>query len=236
MHTWGSYHEKKDNDRAWRAPYHDWKLPDPKPTLNSEPAYELLPINYDWENASHGFFDDFDVRQIAYWSVFSGTCGHTYGCHPVWQMYKRKNSNPPLTLTTYEEWDEALDAPGARQMKYLKNLMLSRPFFSRKPDTVLIADNPYDPVGHLVATSGDGFSMIYIPTGKVVKIKLAMLPFEEIRAWWYNPRTGEAIEASILPNLKNTFEFDPPGVTSRENDWVLVLDDPKKDFEAPGTL
>lgn len=234
MHTWGSYHEQRDNERAYFEAYEDWNLPNPKPTLNSEPAYELLPINYDWKNASHGYFDDFDARQVAYWSAFSGTAGHTYGCHPVWQMYKKENPHPPLTDTVRKEWHEALDEDGAFQMQYLKNLIISRPFLSRVPNEKLFAENPYDPTGRLVACSGDGYAMIYIPTGKEVLIDSEQLPSDQVNCWWYNPRTGKSEFAGKMA-AQGIMSFDPPGETARGNDWVLVMDDPGKNFEKSGT-
>jgi len=235
MHTWGSYHEKHDNERAFFEPAVDWNLPEPKPTLNSEPAYELLPINYDWKNVSHGRFDDFDVRQIAYWSVFAGACGHTYGCHPVWQMYKKENPHPPLTDTAGKEWHQALDEPGAHQMTWLKKLMLSRPFFERIPDQTILLENPHDPTGHLQACRGSDYLMIYIPTGKPVQINTGKLTATQLAVWWYNPRTGEAQSAGKMAN-KASMTFDPPGETSRGNDWVLVIDDASKNFPAPGMV
>ncbi len=236
MYTWGSYHEKHDNERAYDMAHNDWILPDPRPTLNSEPAYELSPVNYDSENAAYGWFDDFDVRQVAYWSVFSGTCGHTYGCGLVWQMYKMKNAHLPLTKLNEKEWKDALDEPGAFQMKYLKDLILSRPFESRKPDQALMAGNVYDPVGHLVACSGKDYALIYIPTGKPVSVRMAELNPEmvNIRAWWYNPRNGEASLIRDFRNNRETMNFDPPGNTSRGNDWVLVLDNADARFKIPG--
>ncbi|MDX2432970.1 MAG: glycoside hydrolase family 140 protein [Bacteroides sp.] len=223
MHTWGSYHEKRDNERAYYEAQDDWKLSDPKPTLNSEPAYELLPVNYDWAEVSQGRFDDFDVRQQAYWSVFAGCCGHTYGCNPVWQMYKAENPDPPLTLQNTIEWEEALDEPGAFHMGYLKHLMLSRDFATRKPDQSILAENPHDPTGHLQACSGYGYSLVYIPTGKVVKIHLDRIPASELSCSWFNPRKGTFQEIDPLKGGAIA-EFDPPGEEERGNDWVLVID------------
>ena len=54
-----------------------------------------------------------DVRRPLYWDLFSGACGHTYGHHSVWQMWKpdRPPINDPLM-----PWTEAIDEPGAKQM------------------------------------------------------------------------------------------------------------------------
>ncbi len=236
MYTWGSYHEKHDNERAYDMAYNDWILPDPKPTLNSEPAYELSPVNYDSEHAASGWFDEFDVRQVAWWSVLSGTCGHTYGCGPVWQMYKEKNPHPQLTKLNPKEWKDALDEPGAFQMQYIANLILSRPFESRKPAQDILAENVYDPTGRLTASTGTGYALVYIPTGKPVSIETSRLEggMQKIRAWWYNPRNGQSTLIGEFKNTGGILSFDPPGETARGNDWVLVLDDAFLTFSIPG--
>ena len=235
MHTWGSYHEKHDNERAYYMPYCDWILPNPKPTLNSEPAYELSAVNYDWKNAASGYFDDFDVRQVAYWSVFSGTCGHTYGCDSVWQMYKKENSNPQLTNLVQKQWFEELDEKGAFQMVYLKNLILSRDPLSRIPNNGLLAENPHDPTGRLVACSGNGYALVYIPTGKKIYIDLAKFPPKSVKPSWFNPRNGEITPMPPFENTGKVREFDPPGEEKRANDYVLILDDAAKNYLAPGS-
>ncbi|RPI45474.1 MAG: DUF4038 domain-containing protein [Bacteroidetes bacterium] len=223
MHTWGSYHEKKDNERAFFEAQDDWDLPDPKPTLNSEPPYELHPVNYNHSDPDPERFDDFDVRQQAYWSVFAGTCGHTYGCHPVWQMYRKENPHPPLTLYTTGEWHEALDEPGAVQVGYLKKLILSRDFNSRRPDQSILAENTHDPAGHLQACSGKDFWMVYIPTGKEVKLYLGRTGKERVAFSWFDPRNG-TFSGSREVAAEEVTSFDPPGEPARGNDWVLVVD------------
>ena len=59
---------------------------------------------------------DAHVRQRAYWDVFSGAFGHTYGDHSVWQMYapQRKPVNGPLLY-----WNEAIHRPGAAEMQWV---------------------------------------------------------------------------------------------------------------------
>ncbi len=226
MHTWGSYHMDRNNERPCDAPGYDLRLPNRKPTLNSEPCYELLPVGYDWKEAAQGRFDDFDVRQAACWSVFAGACGHTYGCHPVWQMRKKENPFPPLTLTTEKEWHEALDEPGAFQMGYLKQLIESFSFTTMVPNQRLIAKNLYDPEGgYLVACQGKDFSLIYIPTGKNLEVDLDYIHYDRIEIQWFNPRTGETHADKIIQNNRKILGLDPPGEKARGNDWVLILKD-----------
>jgi len=223
MHTWGSYHEKKNNERAYLIAWNEWNNKNVKPFVNSEPAYENLPINYDWENVSYGRFNAFDVRQIAYWSVFAGAAGHTYGAHEVWIMHKHENQFLPLTSKLENEWKDALEYEGAYQMKHLKNLFLSYPFFNRKPDLEVIANNPNDPPGKIVATSGEDHLFVYTPTGKEIHIDKTKIGVKNFKAKWYDTETGKFSE-TIFSSNEDILIFDPPGNEEIGNDWVLVLD------------
>ena len=235
FHSWGSYHEKKDNPRAYSQAGNDWNLKSPKPTLNSEPAYEELPVNYAWENAENGYFDDYDVRQHAYWSVFSGTCGHTYGAHPVWQFNKEDLKFEPYAKTTKSTWEQALYFAGATQMDYLQKLILSRPFEERIPAQEIIVDNSDEPGKYMTATRGKDYAMVYLPTGDKVKVNLEMFTSSKLKTWWFHPATGKAFDNGTI-DKKPGEVFDAPGDSERGNDWVLVIDDATKEFVAPGRI
>jgi hypothetical protein len=222
MHTWGSYHERKSNERAYLTAWHEWDNKNHKPFVNSEPAYEQLPINYDWANISYGRFDASDMRQVAYWSVFAGAAGHTYGGHEVWQMYKKDNPYPPLTTHNQVEWDEAMEYEGANQIQHLKALMEFYDFFSRKPDLDVIAVNPNDPSGKLVATRGNNYIMVYAPTGKNIYLNKLKVNFNTFKAYWFNPQDGKTSTADHK-STTDTYEFNPPGEPLVGNDWVLIL-------------
>lgn len=232
FHMWGSYHGEYDNTRAYKAVAVDWELPDHKPTINGEPAYEDHPVNYNQE-AALGYFDEKDVRQAAYWSVFAGACGHTYGAHPIWQFYK-ESVGKKYTYTRHY-WYEVVDLPGAFQMTHLRNLMESRPMLSRVPDQSLLAQEADTGMHHQQATRGEGYAFVYLPTGKPVQVQLNKLPGANLQAWWFNPRNGEAKQVGKFKN-QGTREFDPPGETVKGNDWVLVLDEVSRKFSKPGIV
>ena len=222
---WGSYHADFYAARAYTEVEHDWNLPAAKPTLNSEPAYEDHAVNW---LPNNGYFTPYDIRQIAYWSVFAGACGHTYGAHPVWQFYD-KNREPISYARTI--WKNAIDFDGAQQMTYLKHLMLSRPMINLKPDQSLIAGGQADGSGHIQAIRGERHAFIYIPTGAVTIVRMGKISGEKVTAQWFNPRTGMFINIGDFPN-QGVQSFDPPGLskqlawlqTGRGCDWVLVLD------------
>ncbi|MCF8225946.1 MAG: glycoside hydrolase family 140 protein [Bacteroidales bacterium] len=223
MHTWGSYHGERNFERAFYQGWDEWNRKNHKPFVNSEPAYENIPVNYDYKNISMGRFDAFDVRQIAYWSVFAGAAGHTYGAHEVFQMYKEENPFLPMTSSCSVEWDQALLFEGAGQMIHLKNLIMEFDFFSRHPHQSLLAKNIHDPPGRLVACSGKNYSLVYIPTGKNIELNANELSGEKPVYEWYNPRTGCRQEAAF--NVAEGLVYlDPPGEEKRGNDWVLIIE------------
>jgi hypothetical protein len=45
---------------------------------------------------------------------------------------------------------------------------------------------------------------------------------EQVRAYWYNPRTGKGQVIGKFEN-KGVVEFNPPGEKKDGNDWVLIL-------------
>ena len=127
-----SGHGRSDqpNYRTTRAGY----LLDPvKPVLDGEPRYEDIPVGFD---RNMGWFDAFDVRQAAYWSMLAGAFGHTYGNNNIWQMWAPER-NPILSART--PWYEALDHAGATHMGYMRRLFASRPFLDLVPDQAVLA-------------------------------------------------------------------------------------------------
>jgi len=214
----------------------DYDRTPPKPVIDGEPIYEDHPVSFDAKKFGHSTASD--VRRPLYWDLFSGACGHTYGHHSVWQMWttNREPINNPLM-----PWPEAVEQPGAGQMHFAKALLLSRPFLTRIPDdTVLVSDRvPTSVPGagryRFVATrdSQGSFAMVYAPTGRKFKVRMEVIQGPQVKAWWFNPRNGQAVAAGEFANTGER-EFTPPH-PDEGLDWVLVLDDASKKFPPPGS-
>jgi hypothetical protein len=212
-----SGHRTKDmHNYDWVAS--DYGLDPVKPTFDGEPAYEDHAVNWDPKN---GWFDDSDVRRGAYWALFAGAHGHTYGCHPIWQMMDK--GREPITGARHM-WHEVLDLPGAFQMTHVRALMESRPMLERFPDQSLIAVSPGTGRDHVRAARGNAYAFVYVPTGKPVAVQLGKLSGDKVKTSWFDPRTGEFQKIGIFPN-EGIREFTPPGQPGIGNDWILVLDD-----------
>ncbi len=209
-----------------------------KPVLDGEPRYEDHPI--DWKS-DKGWFDDWDVRQAAYWSMLSGACGHTYGDHNIWQMWQP--GRKPISAAR-TPWRDALRHPGSAQMGLMRRLFESRPWQTLAPDqSLIVGDNPEGPDHYRAARASDGaFAFIYTPTGRTLKIRVDKLQAEHVVPWWFDPRNGQFTAMPTVTVKKaegggrqeSVIEFDPPGEPGRGNDWVLVLDSAAKSFGPPG--
>lgn len=58
-----------------------WAYKPTKPVIDDEPIYEGIPKGL--HNPNEGIWQACDVRRYAYWSVFAGSCGHTYGHNAI---------------------------------------------------------------------------------------------------------------------------------------------------------
>jgi len=226
MHQTG--HGLSQTVKPWARIERDYQRTPAKPVLDGEPLYEDHPLQFRARDFGYSF--DAHIRQRAWWSVFAGSFGHTYGNHSVWQMYApgRKPVNGPLFY-----WNEAIHRPGAAQMRHLRALIESRPVLDRVPDDALIPQ-PLDDADRITATRGKDYLFVYSAQGRKFSVNLGQISGAQLKAWWFNPRTGTAaaaIEGSI--DNKGARECTPPS-EGFGSDWVLVLDDAAKGFPAPG--
>lgn len=208
----------------------DYDLAPPTPCMDSEPNYEDMPVGMRPEN---GYFGAYDVRKAAYWALFAGAHGHTYGANGVFQFWngtERDVFNPRLP------WHEALALPGAFQMGHVRRLLESRPILARIPDQSLLVSNPGIGTHHTRATRADdgSYAFIYSAAGHRFAVDLGKLADRTIVGYWYNPRTGTANALGSIP-AGGVREFTPP-THGADNDWVLVLDDEACAFIAPGAI
>jgi hypothetical protein len=216
------------NTPNYRMVAADYARTPAKPCVDGEPCYEDHPINWKAEN---GWFSDYDARKAAYWAVFAGAHGHTYGCHDIWQFLS--DARPPVSAAR-TPWRTAIDLPGAGQVQHVRALIESRPFLNRVPDQSLLNSPEGDEGKHVQATrDADGaFAMIYLPKSEQrVTVDLGRLSGGAVRAWWFDPRTGTASALDGDFRGEGTHEFITP---AGGPDWVLVLDDAARDFPPPG--
>lgn len=222
-------HQSGHGDRYipnYRKIMADYALDPPKPCMDAEPIYESHPFSW---NPKNGIAGADEVRRAAYWALFSGAHGHTYGNHCIWQFYSEKVkavNYPPMP------WYEAVNLPGAWDMLHVRKLMESRPMLKRYPDQSVIFGNAGGTIDHIAATQGEGYVFVYLPSNFDVGIDFSRIKGETFNTWWYNPRTGEVTPIrEVKGEPREHFSVPVAGV-----DWVLVIDDAAKEFSEPGTL
>lgn len=213
----------------WRYVLEDHLKAPLKPTIDGEASYENLPQGI--HDHTQPYWNDADVRRYAYWSVFAGASGHVYGENTVRQIHIKGVNKPESGAKL--DFKDALEAKGASQMQHLKNLVCSRPYFERVNDQTLVADNG-EKYNRVLVSRGENYLMAYTYTGRDFTIKMGGIAAKTVKAWWYNPRTGTAIEIGKYKN-EGIVLFNPPGDELAGNDWVLVLDDVSKKFKTPGS-
>lgn len=253
-----SSHAARDHDNGLFVD-HDYALQPETPTLDGEPRYEGIPIGFYLKGTSGiDRFDDYDARQAAYWSLLAGACGHTYGNNNVWQMYKPSTKpGPPATTNAGDgaarpdgalfgapggliganiPWYEALDHPGAFQMRYLRRLFESLPFTKLVPDQRIILNGPTSGGAKIRAAraSDKSFAIIYSPRGESFTLDKSIVKGERQREFWYDPRYGVSYVFKEQDGW-GIQTFVPP-TTGRGNDWILVIEDLSAGLTVPGAV
>lgn len=223
------------DNNVWEKITRDYNMMPVKPILDGEPTYESLRLK-DLDNViSSGTH----VRRYMYHDLFSGAFGHTYGEGSIWRFFnpdiEGKIDGFQQDKTDALHWLASLELEGGRQMVYGKNLMMSRPYFTRIPDNSLVA-NLYDNHERITATrdTDNTYVMVYSEQGMPIVLNTTQIgKANSVRAWWFDPRTGQSeLIGEVIKDRRSTFVPETNGIG---NDWVLVVDALDKDYPAPGS-
>jgi hypothetical protein len=226
----------------------DYKKVPIKPTIELEPWYEYIMVrkNGKWELPR---CSDFDVRRNAYRSVLAGGMGFTYGNNNVWMFFKAgRDYSEKYNPTNNWDSNEGIYSDGANQMKYLKHLFLSRPFYKSFPTDSLVTD-PLNQKGvdagiQAAIADDHSFGVIYIQSPQEFSVNLSKLTGGVV-CWWYNPENGDICRINGKKmSVVHPFIYIPEDQKrSRKHftspsgqDWVLVLDDKSKGYPPPGEI
>ena len=205
-----------------------------KPTLDGEPCYEDHPVRSMMKDKKPTvWFDDYDVRRAAWWSVLSGACGHVYGTHSIWQFHdltKRKQQTDART-----PWQQAMDLPGATQMGVMRKFIEGLDWTKLRRDEGLILqirtkNNPANDPMAAMATD-KSFAVVYFSSGWELMVSLHRfgVTANRLEATGFNPSTGESVSVDVrtVGNQVLFTRFGYPGnpgtVPPIHPDWVLIL-------------
>lgn len=187
-----------------------------KPVLDGEPSYENIPQGL--HGADEPVWTDKDVRRYAYWSVFAGSCGHTYGHNNIMQFIRPGLPSAYFADGIEKPWYVAINDPGRLQMKYLKRLILAFPYFDRVADQEIVINNG-ERYGRIIATRGKDYLLAYNHNGSPMEIDFSKISGKEKNVWTMNPSDGRLIY--IGKTKDKIFNYEPePG-----RDVVLIAVD-----------
>lgn len=194
-----------------------------KPCLDAEPSYEG--ILQGLHDITQPYWQDYDIRRYAYWSILEGACGFTYGNNAIMQFHRKAEDG---SYGVREDWQEALDMPGGKQMQYLKKMMLKVGFTLGKarPDLVL---NSKDFYHHIAVFAGDNYIVCYSFLGEEIMLYMKEYQFKKMKGYWMNPETGFM---SFIDNFegKERVTLKPIKRDDVSNDWVLLFVDSNEKF------
>jgi hypothetical protein len=137
------------------------------------------------------------------------------------QFYKNGQTSGDYGVRKWEYYTKAVNDPGAAQLHFLKDLMLSVPYFERVPDQSLVVEQG-EKYKYLAATRGENYAFVYTYTGRELKINMGKIKGDKVEALWFNPSTGKTNTIGRFEN-QGIKLFNPPGNQKDGNDWVLIL-------------
>jgi hypothetical protein len=217
---WDDNKEKEGffGEDSWRYVERDHATLPLKPTLDGEPSYEQIPQGL--HDPSQPYWQDHDVRRYAYWSVFAGACGHTYGHNAVMQMFREQDNDPDFGVKSY--WHQAIHDPGAGQMAHLYELMTAVEFSEGEPKEELLADGQKPKYERIAVFAGRDYAYFYSYLGTPFRVNMDKLLGSKVDAYWFDPAAGIYSYFGAL-DCRGVEEFVPPVKPAGHNDWVLVL-------------
>ena len=211
---------------VWEVIARDYNRQPTKPVIDAEAWYEG-PSREPPENVEElkpkprefgqGYpSQSYHVRRRAYFTVFAGAFGHTYGAHGLWIVNREEQPT----------WREAMEYPGTDQMQYLGRLLKSKPALTRIPDQSMIVggqSNSYN--SHIQATrdANGSYAFVYVADGHEFSLDLTGMSGSKVIARWYSPRDGKNTDIGTIERTRYV-SFHPPGTPHFTNDWVLVLE------------
>ena len=160
-------------------------------------------------------------RSQAYWTMLHGGMGHFMGNFPIWYAGNG--------------WSNAMEAALSRSMVWWRRLFLSRQWNTLLPDInhdLLTAG--YGSNWNYIAaamTSNRQTAIVYVPNADSFTLDLTQMSGSQVRAWWYDPRTGASTNLGLFATTGSVV-FTPPAT----NDWVFVADDAALNLPPPGVF
>lgn len=202
----------------WRYVDRDLGYGVPKPTLDGEPSYEGIPQGL--HNPREPYWQDNDVRRYAYWSVLAGACGHTYGHNSIMQFYE--TSEGAGAYGVREPWQEAIHAPGAAQLVFLKELMSQVDWQHGSPMEHILVYGQKERYHRIAIFGSEDYVICYTYSGDEFCLDLSGFSREFMTVCWMDPENGIFSPGGVVETGGKAV-FRPLRKEHGGNDWVLLL-------------
>lgn len=163
------------------------------------------------------------VRHAAYEGLFRRRpAGITYAAEGVADWDRTADNTPAAGLGAgMPLWEKSLFLPGAKQMRYLANLVNSIDFWRLRPEPDALPGPSHVPAAEravaAVSRSPKDLTLVYLPQSNPVEVSLQAMPPSPLISW-LEPRQGFSRSAVAVVS-GSVCQFPPPG----EGDWVLVI-------------
>jgi hypothetical protein len=207
-----TYWREKPNDwviadlhpHVYEAALREWSKSDVMPFVLGESQYEGSGIEKDNDMGTPHI-----MRRQVYWALLSGAAGHCYGSD-IWYF----PSN----------WRDIMRYPGAGQMKHVRTLFESLPWWTLVPDVkhqaVVGGYGEWTKNNYVTtAVSEDKKLMVsYLPEIQPIYVDFNFLTGNSFTCYWYNPQTGKK-EKEFNIKQKSVQRVSP----QNGEDWVLVV-------------
>ena len=128
-------------------------------------------------------------------------------------------------------WQQAMDLPGANEMRFVRRLMESRPVTDRIPDQSIVIEGDLPSHDRIQATRGNDYIFVYTSTGKPFSVNAGKITGNQLNAFWFDPKNGKTKDAGKVDG-KIVNKFTPPD-SGYGKDWILVIDDASKNYPKP---
>ena len=203
---------------SWRYVLRDHSYDTMKPTLDGEPSYEGIPQGL--HDPHDPYWEEWDVRRYAYWSVFAGAAGHTYGNNAIQQG--RNDASVPPSYGARELWSDAIHHPGAGQLSHLKALMESVDFTQGRPRDDMLLYGQRERYHRVAVFAGPDFIFCYDYMGDTFMLDLKGYSDRALDCYWMDPRSGDRSYLTTIRGEESHI-FIPVARKGRANDHVLII-------------
>ncbi|AEB07715.1 hypothetical protein Corgl_1616 [Coriobacterium glomerans PW2] len=196
-----------------------------KPFVEGEALYELCSTLE--EMGCRKCTDDM-LRRVAYMTIQMGGCGYTYGAQGIWDNVWEKPAEPDPMMAIFNRfgvtWAEAVDAPGAAQMGYMRRFYEENRFWELVPYHMGAPEGNLFAKKRPLATVSSDLARIIAYYGDTARKGLVIDGVAEgsiYRMRWFDPRTGVYRDGECAPATSGSVELP---VKPDLGDWLAVLE------------